>query len=90
MPVQAAFNQRAGGPRILVLAQGLCRVVNALAPVARVKWADRPAFITLLDACQALCAALPAAMDEQAQMDAMPAAAFDPADGTPFPGQITS
>lgn len=81
MPVAAEFNTRHGGPTILRLAQGLCRIVNSLAPVARVAWGDRPAFIAMLDATVSVCALLPAAMDEQATMDAPSDAEFDPPDG---------
>lgn len=88
MPVLPQFNTRSGEKQILKLAQTLCRVVSVSEPVIRAKFPDRTALLAVLDAALAFCALLPAAQAEQAAADAMDPADFDPADGTPFPGQI--
>jgi len=80
MPVEAQYNTRFGGPKILELAQVLCRIVNSLGPTARVVWGDRPAFIAMLDAAQAMCALVIAAQDERVSEDSMTSTQFDPPD----------
>jgi len=80
MPVEAQYNTRFGGPKILELAQTLCRIVNALGPTARVVWGDREAFIAMLTAAESMCALVIAAQDERVQADIMSDAEFDPPD----------
>lgn len=87
MPVQAEFNSRSGGNRIMQLAQTMCRVVRVSAPIVRARYSGRPALLALLDATEAVCDLLPAAQMEQAAADALDAAAFDPLDATVIPGQ---
>lgn len=87
MPVPAASNTRAGGATILNLARTLCRIVNIAAPTVRIRWANRPAFLAVLEAAVGMCELLPAADAEQAEMDAF-TGTFDPSDGTKIPGQI--
>jgi len=86
MPVPAANNTRAGGNQILNLAQTLCRLVTIAEPTVRIRWADRPAFLAFLDAAVLACSLLPAARDEQIEMDAF-TGTYDPSDGTLIPGQ---
>jgi len=80
MPVEAQYNTRFGGPKMLELAQTLCRIVNELGPVARVVWSDRSAFIAWLDAAQGMCSLIIAANDERVAEDSMTALEFDPPD----------
>lgn len=87
MPVQAQYNARSGGNKFLLLANTMCRLVRASGPIIRVRYADRPSLLAVLTAAESVCELLPAAMDEQATMDAMPAAAFNPSDATIIPGQ---
>lgn len=87
MPVAAEFNLRSGGSKFLLLAQTLCRLVNASAPIIRAHYSDRPALLALLTAAQSVCDLLPAAQSEQATMDAMTPEDFDPADDVLVPGQ---
>jgi hypothetical protein len=87
MPVQAQYNSRSGANKFLLLAQGLCRLVNIAAPTIQGRYPDRPALQAVLVAAQGVCALLPAAMDEKAIADSMDPAAFDPSDATVIPGQ---
>lgn len=86
MPVNPAFNLRSGGNKFLLLAQTLCRLTNASAPIIRARFSDRPALLAVLTAAEAVCELLPAAQAEQAEMDAMTPEAFDPADDAVIPG----
>lgn len=87
MPVQAQYNARSGGNRFLALANTMCRLVRASAPIIRLRYADRTALLATLTAAEAVCDLLPAAMDEAAIADAMPPEVFDPSDATIIPGQ---
>lgn len=87
MPVAAEYNLRSGGNKFLLLAQTMCRLTNAAAPLIRAKYSDRPALLAVLTAAESVCAILPAAQAEQAEMDAMPSGNFDPIDEALRPGQ---
>lgn len=87
MPVAPQYNSRSGGKQLIVVAQTLCRLVNAAAPTIQGRYSNRPDLLALLAACQAVCGLLPAAMDEQIAMDAADQPTFNPADGVTVPGQ---
>lgn len=88
MPVNPALTSRSGMTQFMKFAQTLCRLVNLSAPVIRIRYADRTALLAVLTAAESVCDLLPAALAEQAAEDELSPAAFDPADGTPFPGEV--
>lgn len=87
MPVNPQYTARSGANQFMAFAKTMCRLVNVSGPIIRVRYADRPALIAVLDAAEGVCALLPQAVAEQAQEEALTPSQFDPADSTQIPGQ---
>jgi hypothetical protein len=87
MPVDATRTAKSGAASLMKNAQALCRIVNASAPIIRLRYPDRVDLLALLSAAEAVCTLLPPAQAEQVAADAA-TYDFDIADGDPIPGEI--
>jgi len=87
MPNNPAYSARSGGNQLLIFAQTLCRLTNASAPFIRARFPERTALLEVLTAAEGVCALLPAALQEQAEADALDPADFNPGDAVVVPGQ---
>lgn len=87
MPVDATRTAKSGASSLQKTSTALCRIVNASAPIIRLRYPSRTDLLALLSAAEAVCALLPAAQAEQVAADAA-TYDFDIPDGDPIPGEL--